>query len=251
MDNQEVIYCKGTNSKKNRCKRKILLTKNPNGYCIYHSDQNINVKDVSPKKTKKNGKKCNKENKQENKQEKYINYDEDIICAICQDSIGEKQVKLRCNHEYCMECISQIRRPVCPLCNQKIKKNDIGEPIFKSINQRCVKDNRKRRNEEDEASREAVQRLNNLMHNNHNRQNFVVYLIPNANLEPDINSDEYGYCIDFCMVEYCKCQEFGMDLHNEECYNLVHEQLHSKYPYSCEFLHSIQEKAVALINGLN
>jgi len=43
-------------------------------------------------------------------------------CAICRDKLGDIAVKLKCNHQYCLNCIFTWlnRQYVCPLCRGEV-----------------------------------------------------------------------------------------------------------------------------------
>ena len=48
-------------------------------------------------------------------------------CIICINQIkdNEHKVKLKCNHEYHYDCISNIKNNLCPLCREKITEEKI------------------------------------------------------------------------------------------------------------------------------
>lgn len=243
----KTIRCRGKNSRKTQCKRKILLSKNPNGYCNYHFDQDTSIRNIPPEnktneeleqivttlKKKREEKKSGKKSGGENQEEE--------ICVICQDFIKEKQIKLRCKHKYCEECISQIRKPVCPMCNKVIKKGDIPTYVFESITERRVVDLRKMKEEEAQASIEVAQNMGNL-------NELLISLISNPIIPgPSEDSEGYGVCIDFCVALYYQYQGEDVDLYSEECRGAIHTRLHHDYDYDCDFLSEIQSKAISLI----
>lgn len=52
-----------------------------------------------------------------------------MFCAICLEE-NTKEVKLRCNHGFCRDCIVQALRfnKRCPLCRAPTSLSSIGEP---------------------------------------------------------------------------------------------------------------------------
>lgn len=52
-----------------------------------------------------------------------------MLCYICQEEIIEKYFQLICGHEYHVRCISQIRKPECPVC----KKQTLNIPNIENI----------------------------------------------------------------------------------------------------------------------
>lgn len=52
-----------------------------------------------------------------------------MLCYICQEEINENIFQLICGHEYHIKCISQIRKPECPVC----KRQTINIPNIENI----------------------------------------------------------------------------------------------------------------------
>lgn len=52
-----------------------------------------------------------------------------MLCYICQEEIIENIFQLICGHEYHIRCISQIRKPECPVC----KKQTLNIPNIENI----------------------------------------------------------------------------------------------------------------------
>src|SRR5689334_10319850 len=73
------------------------------------------------------------------KKETIGNKDTDNKCCICMDDENiENMRKTPCNHMFHLECLKQLTRPKCPLCNKNIikflVKNGVTKnEIFKKI----------------------------------------------------------------------------------------------------------------------
>jgi hypothetical protein len=70
-----------------------------------------------------------------------------MFCYICQEEIIENIFQLICGHEYHINCISQIRKPECPVC----KKQTLNIPNIENILTREQADIRTRQIENEVA----------------------------------------------------------------------------------------------------
>ncbi len=62
-------------------------------------------------------------------------------CPICCNVIyDDTDAKLECNHQYCFNCVVQLRNDACPTCRTQLKSVKINENMIKNINQRSKLD---------------------------------------------------------------------------------------------------------------
>jgi len=76
------------------------------------------------------------------------------LCYICHEEIIKNNQILECNHEFHLECVSQIRKLECPICRTHI--TSLSSPIIRKIKNRMEID-KKRRDLEDELATTLLQ----------------------------------------------------------------------------------------------
>jgi hypothetical protein len=60
-------------------------------------------------------------------------------CSICFNKIKGLPL-LKCQHEVCSECLPQLRRPFCPICNLSLKSLGAPNNIIEQIEQNSKED---------------------------------------------------------------------------------------------------------------
>jgi len=65
-------------------------------------------------------------------------------CSLCYESMSSKNL-LECNHNVCLDCLSNLRKNECPICRKELKGEVITDEILCNILQRTEIDEHEER----------------------------------------------------------------------------------------------------------
>jgi len=54
-------------------------------------------------------------------------------CCVCYNNYSKTNFRIKCNHNLCGECFSQIKNNVCPICRGKLKVIAPKKPRLNSV----------------------------------------------------------------------------------------------------------------------